>query len=422
MINCEESMKKLLVLGGANVHCKLVEAAKEMGIYTIVTDYLRSSESKMIADESHMVNITDIDGLVQLCKDKSVSAVLSTHLDPCQRPYQTLCQSLDFFCYGDKDQFFKMTDKHAFKQMCKENGVDVIPEYTIEDVLKDNVEYPLFIKPVDSRGSRGQTVCWKKEEALSAISFAEKESSNGDILIEKYLNNVQEVQITYFFINGKPYLIRTVDSYNGKEEEHLEKIVACSISPSQYTEEYLATAHENVVKMFRNMGFHDGPIFMQGFYDNGRFRFFDPGLRFPGVDYDRVYRTEYGIDLMKMMVSYALNGKMPINELPKDMYNLRGKRAAVLFPVIRAGVIADIKGVDVVRSDKRVFSYLQRHTVTGEVGWTYNVNQRFAEIDILASDTEDLKEAITSIQNSLSVRDTRNEEMLYEHFDVNRIV
>ncbi len=35
--------QKLLVLAGADVHSKVVSAAKEMGVYTIVTDFLENS-------------------------------------------------------------------------------------------------------------------------------------------------------------------------------------------------------------------------------------------------------------------------------------------------------------------------------------------------------------------------------------------
>ena len=97
------------------------------------------------------------------------------------------------------------------------------------------------------------------------------------------MGGAQEVQITYFFVNGTPYLIRTTDSYNGDEREHLEKVVACSVSPSRYTEEYLSGAHKKITTMFRNMGVMNGPVFVQGFYDAGVFRLFDPGLRFPGL-------------------------------------------------------------------------------------------------------------------------------------------
>ena len=41
--------KKLLILGGAYLHNKVVEAANEMGIYTIVTDNLPDAPAKKIA-------------------------------------------------------------------------------------------------------------------------------------------------------------------------------------------------------------------------------------------------------------------------------------------------------------------------------------------------------------------------------------
>ena len=40
--------KKLLIIAGAGVHNKVVKAAKEMGIYTIVTDYLPDSPAKSV--------------------------------------------------------------------------------------------------------------------------------------------------------------------------------------------------------------------------------------------------------------------------------------------------------------------------------------------------------------------------------------
>ena len=54
--------KKLLVLGGAGVHCKVVEAAKEMGVYTVVADYLevKNSPAKQISDDNVLISILDL--------------------------------------------------------------------------------------------------------------------------------------------------------------------------------------------------------------------------------------------------------------------------------------------------------------------------------------------------------------------------
>ena len=60
--------KKLLILAGAGPHSKVVESAKEMGIYTIVADYLPASKyspAKLIADESITKNRFDVKGLVK---------------------------------------------------------------------------------------------------------------------------------------------------------------------------------------------------------------------------------------------------------------------------------------------------------------------------------------------------------------------
>lgn len=416
------SGKKLLVLAGASVHNKVVRAAKEMGIYTIVTDYLENSPAKQIADESWMFNITDVDGIVEKCKKENIDGVIGCYIDPCQRPYQKICEKLNMPCYGTFEQFFKMTDKRAFKEMCLNNDVNIIPEYSIDDVENGNVEYPVFVKPVDSRGSRGQSVCYNKAELLAAIDFAKKESSNEEIIIEKFITNAQEFQVTYFYVNGKPYLIRTVDSYSGPEELHLEKVVSCAVSPSKYTDFYLKTANDKVLKMFENLGMKNGPIFMQGFVDDNVFRFFDPGLRFPGVDYELIYNQAFNVDIIKKMIHFALYGDCIVDEqLPENGVWINNKRAAVLFPNVKAGTIKSIEGFDNIRAQDNVISLLPRCSVGDEIKWEYNVNQRSAEIDILCESTEILKKEIDKIQSKIVIKNIYGENLAYNLFDVNRI-
>jgi len=222
-------------------------------------------------------------------------------------------------------------------------------------------------------------------------------------------------------VDGEAYLIRTVDSYCGSEANHLEKVVACAVSPSRFTDEYLKIAHQNVVKMFKAIGYKNGPIFMQGFEDNGKFRFFDPGLRFPGVDYERVYTKEFGIDLMEAMVHYALEGNCGSVKPLEDGVNLNGKRAAVLFPTLKVGKVAKMQGFDRIDNCK-VVSLIPRCEIGSEISWSYDVNQRMAEVDILCANTEDLKSEISKLQDSMLVFDELGNNMQYEKFSVDRIL
>lgn len=415
-------MKKILVLGSASVHVKLIKAAQEMGIYTITTDNVpyEDSPGKKIADEYWNLNIYDVKEIVKKAKKEHIDGVICGWLDPCQRPYFQICHELGLPCYGDEKHFFKMTDKHAFKKMCEENNVDIIDEFTEADIKGNKVEFPVFVKPVDSRGSRGQAVCYTMKELLSAIEVAKEESSNGDVLIEKYIKGSQEFHVTYFFVDGEPYLLRTSDNYCGSEEMHMEKVVSCAVMPSRYTSQYIEKAHPNVVKMFKNLGIKNGPIFMQGFEDNGVFRFFDPGLRFPGVDYELVFKKVFNVDLMKAMIQIALTGKTDV-VIPKDAAFIKGGRASVLYLTIRACTISHLDGEKEVNKNKHVISYLPRCKEGEKIDWAYNVNQRLGEVDLLCANTVELINTINFVNSTLIATDEKGEDAIFARFDTNRI-
>jgi len=415
--------KTLLILGGAYVHCKLVKAAKDMGIYTIVTDYLdpKDSPAKVIADEHWEIDIFDVDGIVSKCREKHVDGVISGWLDPCQRPYCDICEELGLPCYGTREQFFKLTDKCAFKKMCVENGVDIIPEYTEKDVERGNVEYPVFVKPSDSRGSRGQTVCFGSGELAQAVSLSRLEASDNSYIIEKYLDNKVQIQITWFFVDGKPHLLRATDCYQGRLEEKLEKLTVFGISPSFYIDEFLKETNDKLIKMFKNLGLNNGPVFMQCFYDDGVFRFYDPGFRFPGAEYELAIKEFMGVDLMKFMVCFALSGKMPDEKIDDKIALLNGRRAAVLFPTISAGTISGISGVEEIKASDDVYAMWLRYSVGKKLGWTYDINQRLAEIGLFSNSVEEIKKDVLDIQRKLVVMDEHGNNMIYRPFDVDRI-
>lgn len=414
--------KKLLVLGGANQHLKLVEAARELGVYTIVTDYLSDSPCKQLCDEAHMLNITDVDGIVTYCRQNRVDGVIAGFLDPCQMPYARICEALNLPCYGTPEQFFRFTNKIAFKELCRTNGVNVIPDYTEADFEANKITYPVFVKPVDSRGSRGQTVCFSETGMPDAIRFAKEQSSNGDILIEQYMGDCDEVQITNFVVNGKVYLERTVDSYRGDASKNLQKVVSCSVSPSRYTDNYLNNCHESVCRMIKDLGIKNGPIFMQGFYKNGQFYFFDPGLRFPGVEFERIYKKVWGIDFAKLLVCFALTGTFPEGTiLPFDGAKLNNHIGAVLFPVLNKGKIHSISGLDDFSNDCHVVSCLTRYAEGDTVGMTCDVNQRFAEIDILGEDIQSLRNTIDSFYSTVEILDENGQGMYLDIFNPQRI-
>ena len=421
--------KKLLVIGGAFQHCKVVEAAHEMGVEVYVVDFLKEEDSpaKQIADHSMLVNVKDVAEMKRICIEENIDGAIALCLDVCQRPYQQLCEEMGYPCFGNYEQYNILTDKTAFKKCCIENGVDVIPEYPTElfygqQKNDSDVEYPVLVKPCDSRGSRGSKVCYNCDEVLLAIEEAKKESSNGQVLIEKYMGNKNDVCITYVVINGNVYLTRVGDRTLGRIEDKMERVSMMGMAPSRYTKMYVDNVNDNVAKMLKNIGLKNAPAFMQGFVDGDTVRFYDPGLRYPGAEYERMYEKVHGISLVKPLIEFALTGEISDETvIPVDGYLQKGKKTPYLLVSIKPGKISEILGEDKVRNHPAVVAMSTKYKVGDVVGEHYNVNQRYCEIDLVCEDTQDLKDTISWIYDTLIIKDENGENMVFSKVDVNTL-
>ena len=69
--------KKLLILGSNAITCSIVEAAKALGVYTIVTSWnkLKDAPAKQIADKYWDISLTDYDALLKKIR-KDFSCIL----------------------------------------------------------------------------------------------------------------------------------------------------------------------------------------------------------------------------------------------------------------------------------------------------------------------------------------------------------
>ncbi len=85
--------KRLLVLGGQQKFCDIILRAREMGIYTIVTDWYEDSPAKRIADKAYMVSTSDVEGILQLIRDEQIDGVITGYIDSTLPYYYEICQS-----------------------------------------------------------------------------------------------------------------------------------------------------------------------------------------------------------------------------------------------------------------------------------------------------------------------------------------
>ena len=304
--------KKLLITGGCRLAEDIVKAAKEMGIYTIVVDWHNPhvSPAKLVSDEYWNEDIKDYDRLISLIKEKKVDGVTTGFTDSYLIPYAELCEKAGLPYYATASLFQKTLDKKLFKEMCRNNGVPVVPEYDLQtfNPLKISKSHKIIIKPVDNSGSRGIVICDNPANYQECIDFALSYSEKKQIVIERFME-MEQISVSYTIQDGVPSLSTINDdllyrSSNGGT-------VNCGgIYPSKYINFYREEIDDKVKNMLVKEGFRNGVLFMQAFCDGKELYFFEMGYRLSGGRHYIFTDHQNKSSSLKQLIHFALTGKM----------------------------------------------------------------------------------------------------------------
>lgn len=304
--------KKLLILGGNAISCEIVLAAKSLGLFIIVTDWNSPTDSpaKLIADEYWNDSLMDYDTLVQKIKKNRIDGIITGFTDSWLLPYQHLCELTGLPCYATKEVFELTMDKSRFKQLCRDNGVTVIPEYELSSFNPGviNESHKVIIKPVDNSGSRGVILCTKAGDFQNSLDYALSFSKKKQVVIEKYMET-DSVSASYTIQDGELSLSTFNDRYVHKSSDG-GSVTCLSIYPSKHLERYMKTMNKKVCKMYKNLGVQNGLLSLQFFTDGNDFYVMEMGHRLTGGQHYTYSKAENGISSLDQLIHFAVTGKM----------------------------------------------------------------------------------------------------------------
>lgn len=357
--------KRLLILGGMRFSCEIVKTAQSLGIYTLVADYnkIEDSPAKQIADEAVDLSVTDVDAVVSYIKNNDIDGVFVGFNDMLLPYYAEICEKSGLPCYGTKQQFETLIAKDKYKSLCRQFGVPTIPEYDIND---DNIEYPVLVKPVDSSGSRGITICHSHDELVKAVEIGRKASKTGKVLIERYMDG-REVTVFWTFQNGN-YFLSALANRHVKHNQG-DDVIPLPVGytfPSVFLPKYQKEVEDNCKKMFRHLGIKDGMMFMQCKVEDGTCYVYDLGFRPTGSLEYKILKRVCGYDPLEMMIRHSLTGIMGSEDISTRVNPLFAVPAFNVSCLCAPGTIKDIVGIDEVKSFPGVEDVVCGH-VPGEV-------------------------------------------------------
>lgn len=166
--------------------------------------------------------------------------------------------------------------------------------------------------------------------------------------------------------------------------------------------------------MFKDLGFKDGLLFMQGYADGEKITFFEMGCRLGGSFYNHE-RACLGTDAIEMTIRYALTGKM-VENIHSLKYDIaKYDKFALDCNYLLKGyneTIKQIIGIDDVKGMSSCLSTIQYQ----EIGYHYDkdktVDRPIFTASIICNTIEDVKKDVSYINKVFDVLNTEDKSIL----------
>jgi len=208
---------KILIANRGEIACRVIKAAKKMGIATVAvySEADREARHVELADEAVFIGAA-ASRESYLVADKIIAACKSTGAQAVHPGYGFLSENEDFARRVEEEgitfigpkhySIAAMGDKIASKKLANEAKVNTIPGWNaaIEsperavEIAKD-IGYPVMIKASAGGGGKGLRVAYNDKEAFEGFSACTNEARNsfGDdrVFIEKFVESPRHIEI-----------------------------------------------------------------------------------------------------------------------------------------------------------------------------------------------------------------------------------
>ncbi len=209
--------KKILIANRGEIACRVIRAAKELGIKTVAIHSEADKESMHVtmADESVCVgpasaseSYLNIPSIISAAEITGADAIHPGYGFLAENTYfAEVCESCGITFIGPKrSSIEKMGDKIAARQLMIKSKVPVVPgsdgPVSADDPniykIAEKIGYPVIIKATAGGGGKGMRVVVSQEALKNSIIMAQTEAKanfgNPDVYMEKYIEQPHHIE------------------------------------------------------------------------------------------------------------------------------------------------------------------------------------------------------------------------------------
>ena len=342
--------KTILIISGGAEAVPGIQLAKKLGLKVVVSDANPNAPGFEFADHKLIVSTFDVDATVMaatkfhnnvspidgvICIASDVPLTVAKVADELKLPGISIASAT------------LATDKLAMKNRFLKDKIPVPWFTSIESAndLKDKVknkDFPLVVKPVDSRGSRGVLRLLEETDLEWAYNVAKEYSPTGRVMLEKFMTGPQ-VSTESIIVDGSAYTI----GFSDRNYEFLDKYAPHIIENGGQLPSHLnfktKKAVESLIQISaKSMGIKNGIVKGDIVITNGESYVIELAARLSGGYFcTHEIPLNTGVDLVGIAIQQALGEEINLKDLQfkynrpvaqRYMFPKPGKVSSVDFP------------------------------------------------------------------------------------------
>lgn len=314
------------MLGGSAQQVVAINAAKEMGYYTVLCDYLPDNPGQYVADKYYNTSTTDIEAVYEIAKTEQVIGILAYASDPAALPAAIVADRLGL--PTNPPQAVEILGvKHKFRRFLSENGFACPQFHTfhptdgiddIKEVVKD-FSFPIVVKPTDSSGSKGVTTLSGMDGLAEAIAWADSYSRNKILIAEEFIHrSFPDVVGGDIFVNdGKVVLFGEMTCLRG---DHGKGLVPIGERwPGGLSKKETDRIHHELQRLVTMLSFRFGELNIEILLDkDDNVHFLEVGPRAGGNMIPLQLSDAFGVDLVKANIAVAMGESLQLDAKPQS--------------------------------------------------------------------------------------------------------
>lgn len=316
--------KKILLLGGSAQQVVAIEAAKEMGCYTVLCDYLLDNPGQYVADKYYNVSTTDVEAVYDVALREKVDGILAYASDPAALPAAIVADRLGLPT-NPPESVAILGVKHKFRKFLSVNGFACPKVYTfhpsegietIKEAIRD-FTLPIVVKPTDSSGSKGVTMLTDLGEIKKAIEWADGYSRNKILIIEEFITRgfPHVIGGDIFVVDGKIVLLGEMSCLRDNAETGL--IPIGKKKPSGLNRLQINRIREELQRMITALSFRFGELNIEILLDkDDNVHVLELGPRAGGNMIPIQLSDAFGVDLVRANIAVAMGEEPEVQ--PKE--------------------------------------------------------------------------------------------------------